>query len=67
MNCYRLIEDKSSAWQTYNSCLNKAKYRVSYNEPLRGRPITETLCGVHFRALEKQAKKIDIELNVESL
>ena len=57
----------------FYKCSKLAKYKVNFKEGTSGKLITQYLCGIHYKALEKNVAKLknicdyDSELKVEIL
>jgi hypothetical protein len=70
MNCKETIEHINPiAWTgfTYKVCNKKAKYNVKYKDPVRGKIIEKSVCGVHFNQIIKNAERLKSKRNFDCL
>ena len=58
MTCKETIQYDSNGVYLYHTCNKKAKYHIDYISPINGKQKTSYLCGLHFRAAQKNAASI---------
>ncbi len=62
IKCKQIIERNnkiSSSGFLYSLCNRTAKYRVRLNNPINGNLIEINLCGIHFKAAQKNCTSIN--------
>lgn len=61
MECKILIEDLNPVaftGATYRNCGRKVKYKVRYKDPVKGKILEKTLCGLHFKQAQKNCDRL---------
>ncbi len=57
-NCKETVQYESNGHYLYHQCGKEAKYFIEYISPINGKPKQANLCGLHFRASQKNAARI---------